>query len=203
MPHIDYYFVTISPWAYLAGDRLERVAATHGATITYKPADFGRIFAATGGLPLGQRSDARKAYRLQELRRGSAKTGLALNINPAHFPTNPAPSAYAIVAAQKAGGGDVGALVQSIMAACWAENRDVADEAVIKDCLTRAGFDPKLADTGLLDGAMAYEANTEEAITRGVFGAPFYITDTDERFWGQDRLDDLDAHLAQIQTGRL
>ena len=29
-----------------------------------------------------------------------------------------------------------------------------------------------------------------------LFGAPFFITDTDERFWGQDRLDDLDAHLA-------
>lgn len=207
MPHIDYYFVTISPWAYLAGDRLERVAAAHGATITYKPADFGRIFAATGGLPLGQRSEARRAYRLQELRRTSAKTGLPLTINPPHFPTNPAPSSYAIVAAQQAarqdGTGDLGALVRHILAACWAENRDVADEAVIKDCLTRAGFDARLADTGLLDGAMAYEANTEEAIKRGAFGAPFYITDGDERFWGQDRLDDLDAHLAQLQSGRL
>lgn len=203
MLHIDYYFVTISPWAYLAGDRLERIAAAHDAKITYKPADFGRIFAATGGLPLGQRSEARKAYRLQELRRTSVKTGLPLTINPPHFPTNPAPSSYAIVAAQKAGGGDVGALVRFVLTACWAENRDGADEAVIKDCLTRAGFDPALADTGLLDGAMAYETNTEDAIKRGVFGAPFYITDTDERFWGQDRLDDLDAHLATIRAGRL
>lgn len=196
MPHIDYYFVTISPWAYLAGDRLERVAAAHGATITYKPADFGRIFAATGGLPLGQRSEARKAYRLQELRRTAAKHDMPITINPAHFPTNPAPASYAIVAAQQAGGGDVGALVRHILTACWAEDRNVADDAVIKACLARAGFDPALADTGLLDGAMAYEANTEEAIARGAFGAPFYITDTDERFWGQDRIDDLDAHLA-------
>jgi 2-hydroxychromene-2-carboxylate isomerase len=196
MPHIDYYFVTISPWAYLAGDRLEQIAARHGATITYKPADFGRIFAATGGLPLGQRSEQRRAYRLQELRRASVKTGLALTINPAHFPTNPAPASYAIVAAQKAGGGDLGALVRHVLAACWAHERNIAEDDVIRDCLTRAGFDPALADSGLLDGAMAYEANTEEAIKRGVFGAPFYITDGDERFWGQDRLDDLDAHLA-------
>ena len=39
-------------------------------------------------------------------------------------------------------------------------------------------------------------ANLEEAANRGVFGAPFYITDGDERFWGQDRLDDLDLHLS-------
>jgi 2-hydroxychromene-2-carboxylate isomerase len=37
--------------------------------------------------------------------------------------------------------------------------------------------------------------NLEEAVARGVFGVPFFITPGDERFWGQDRLDDLDAHL--------
>ena len=30
----------------------------------------------------------------------------------------------------------------------------------------------------------------------GAFGAPFYVTDDDQRFWGQDRLDDLDAYLS-------
>ncbi|HAV07505.1 MAG TPA: 2-hydroxychromene-2-carboxylate isomerase [Rhodobacteraceae bacterium] len=196
MPHIDYFFVTLSPWTYLAGSRLEEIAARHGATITYKPVDMGRVFAATGGLPLGQRSEARKAYRLQELPRTAKKTGLPLTLHPAHFPTNPAPSSYAIIAAQKAGGGDIGALVRYLLAACWAEEKNIAEDDVIRACLSRAGFDPALADKGLLDGAMAYEANTDEAITRGAFGAPFYITDTDERFWGQDRLEDLDAYLA-------
>lgn len=196
MAHIDYFFVTLSPWTYLAGSRLEEIAAKHGATITYKPADMNRVFAATGGLPLAQRSDARKAYRLQELARAQKKTGLPLTLHPAHFPTNPAPSAYAIIAAQKAGGGDLGALCRHILSACWAEEKNIAEDEVIRDCLARAGFDPALADKGLLDGAMTYEANTEEAIARGAFGAPFYITDTGACFWGQDRLDDLDAHLA-------
>ena len=196
MAHIDYFFVTLSPWTYLAGSRLEEIAAKHGATITYKPADMNRVFAATGGLPLAQRSDARKAYRLQELARAQKKTGLPLTIHPAHFPTNPAPSSYAIIAAQKAGGGDLGALCRHILSACWAEEKNIAEDEVIRDCLARAGFDPALADKGLLDGAMTYEANTEEAIARGAFGAPFYITDTGACFWGQDRLDDLDAHLA-------
>ncbi|MWB77799.1 2-hydroxychromene-2-carboxylate isomerase [Pseudooceanicola sp. 216_PA32_1] len=195
MAHIDYYFVTISPWAYLAGNRLEEIAARHGATVTYKPVDLGKVFAATGGLPLNQRPEARRAYRLQELARARAKTGLPLTIHPAHFPTNPAPSAYAIIAAQAAGG-ETGKLVQSFLAACWAEDRDIAEDAVIRDCLAAAGFDPALADSGLLAGAETYAANTEEAIARGVFGSPFYVVDTGQMFWGQDRLDDLDAHLA-------
>ena len=195
MAHIDYYFVTISPWAYLAGNRLEEIAARHGATVTYKPVDLGKGFAATGGLPLNQRPEARRAYRLQELARAEAKTGLPLTIHPAHFPTNPAPSAYAIIAAQAAGG-ETGKLVQSFLAACWAEDKDIAEDAVIRDCLAAAGFDPALADSGLLAGAETYAANTEEAIARGVFGSPFYVVDTGQMFWGQDRLDDLDAHLA-------
>jgi 2-hydroxychromene-2-carboxylate isomerase len=67
---------------------------------------------------------------------------------------------------------------------------------VIKDCLLQAGFDPALSDSGLMSGAEIYEANLEEAITCGVFGSPFYIVDDGARFWGQDRLDDLDTHLA-------
>ncbi|MDF1854460.1 2-hydroxychromene-2-carboxylate isomerase [Pseudooceanicola sp.] len=196
MAHIDYYFFTLSPWAYLAGNRLEEMAATHGYSIAYKPVESTRVFAAGGGKPLNERPAARQAYRWQELERAQIKTGLPLTLKPAFFPTNPAPSAYAIIAAQAAGGGDIGALVQNVLSACWAEEKNIADEAVIRDCLKAAGFDPDLADSGLLTGAMAYESNTEAAIEAGVFGSPFYITDSGQRFWGQDRLDDLAAHLA-------
>jgi len=196
MPHIDYYFVTVSPWAYLAGERLEAMATRHGAGVSYKPVDLGRVFAATGGLALKDRSRARQEYRLQELERARAKTGLPLNLHPAHFPTNPAPSSYAIIAAQKAGGGDVGRLVQGILRACWAEEKNIAEDEVIRGCLEAAGFDAGLADSGLLTGATVYEQNTEDAIRAGVFGSPFYVVDSGQKFWGQDRLEDLEAHLA-------
>jgi len=70
------------------------------------------------------------------------------------------------------------------------------EDDVIRDCLSVAGFDPALADSGMMVGAETYAANLEEAVNRGAFGAPFYITDDDQRFWGQDRIDDLDLHLA-------
>jgi len=195
MAHIDYFFSTLSPFTYLAGTRLEQIAARHGATITYKPLDIVSLFGRTGGTPPNERHVSRQEYRLQELSRQAAKSGLPINPKPAFWPTNPAPSSYAVIAAQKAGGGDLGALLHGLFAACWAQDRNIAEDAVIRDCLTAAGFDPALADSGLLSGAEIYAANLEEAVNRGVFGAPFYITDDDQRFWGQDRLDDLDAHL--------
>ncbi|SNS07651.1 2-hydroxychromene-2-carboxylate isomerase [Antarctobacter heliothermus] len=196
MAHIDYFLSTISPFTYFAGLRLEEIAAKHGATIAYKPIDIIALFGRTGGTPPGQRHQNRQAYRLQELARASAKTGLPYHEKPAHFPTNAAPSSYAVIAAQKAGGGDLGKLCHSLLAAVWAEERDIAEDAVIKSCLEGAGFDPALADTGLLTGAEIYPANLEEAVEKGVFGAPFYVVDSGQLFWGNDRLDDLDAHLA-------
>jgi 2-hydroxychromene-2-carboxylate isomerase len=196
MAHIDYFFTTLSPYVYLAGTRLEEIAARHGATIAYKPLDAGALFARTGGVALKDRHPNRQAYRLQELRRQAAKLGMPLNLHPAHWPTNGAPAAYAIIAAQAAGGGDLGALVHGIARACWAEEKDIAEDAVIRDCLAAAGFDPALAEKGIWTAASAYERNLEEAVEKGVFGAPFYVTDAGERFWGQDRLEDLDLHLA-------
>lgn len=200
MPQIDYYFTTLSPWAYLAGSRLEQIAARHGATITYKPLDIMALFDRTGGVRPADRHPNRLAYRAQELPRWSAHLGLTLNLRPAHWPTNAAPSSYAIIAAQaaqaKGAGGDLGGLVQSFLRAVWAEDRDIAEDAVIRDCLSANGFDPGLADSGLFIGAETYARNLEQAIEAGVFGSPFYITDDDARFWGQDRLEFLDAHLA-------
>jgi 2-hydroxychromene-2-carboxylate isomerase len=196
MPHIDYFFTTLSPFVYLAGTRLEAIAARHGATLAYRPLDAGALFARTGGQALKDRHPNRQAYRLQELRRQARKADLPLSLQPAHWPTNGAPSAYAVIAAQEAGGGDLGALVHGIGRACWAEEKDIADDAVIRACLKAAGFDPALADRGLWTASASYERNLEDAVEKGAFGAPFYITGTGERFWGQDRLDDLDLHLA-------
>ena len=195
MPHIDYYFATISPSAYLAGTRLEEVAEKHGASVTYKPVDIMALFSNMGGLPPGQRHPSRQELRLQELRRQAKKAGLPINLKPAHFPTNGAPAAYAIIAAQKAGGGDIGGLVHGILRACWAEEKDIAEDSVIRACLETAGFDPGLADSGLLAGAETYERNLQDAIEAGAFGSPFYVVG-DEKFWGQDRIEDLDLYLA-------
>lgn len=195
MPQIDYFFATLSPYCYLGGERLEAVAAKHGATINYKPYDIIAGFSRTGGTLPNERHISRIEYRAQELVRQAKKLGMPFNLKPAHWPTNGAPAAYAFIAAQNAGGGDLGKLAHGITRAVWAEEKDIAENDVIRACLSDAGFDPALADSGLLEGAETYGRNLEEAVERGVFGAPFYFVG-DERFWGQDRIEDIDLHLA-------
>lgn len=203
MAHIDYFFSTVSPWTYLAGGRLDQIAARHGAEVSYYPLDVVALFARTGGTAPAARHPARQAYRAQELMRWSKRLGVPFNLKPAHIPTNPAPASYAIIAAQaahsKGNRGDLGGLVQAILRAAWAEEKDIADDAVIREALAAHGFDPGLVDSGLFLVADSYERNLEAAVERGVFGAPFFIVrETDARFWGQDRLEMLDEHLAGL-----
>lgn len=197
MAQIDYYFATTSPYAYLAGDRLEQIAARHGAAITYRPLDVMQLFDRTGGVRPQARHPSRLAYRGQELARWSAHLGLPMRADLAM--TNMAPASYAIIAAQAEGGGDVGALVRAILRARFQDGRDIAEDGVIRTALAETGFDPDLVDRGLFTGAEAYARNLERAVEAGVFGVPFYhVLDSDQRFWGQDRLDFLDRHLASL-----
>ncbi|MGJ8595764.1 2-hydroxychromene-2-carboxylate isomerase [Sulfitobacter sp.] len=194
MARIDYYFAMLSPYCYLAGTRLEEVAAKHGAEINYKPFDLPQAFGRTGGVMPKDRHISRIEYRAQELVRQAKKMDMPFNLKPAHWPTNGAPSSYAFIAAQNAGGGDLGLLAHLFTRACWAEEKDIAQDDVIRGCLVEAGFDPELADSGLLVGAETYSRNLEDAVDAGVFGAPFFIIDG-QRFWGQDRIEDVDLYL--------
>jgi 2-hydroxychromene-2-carboxylate isomerase len=191
---IDYYFFPNSPYCYLAGLRLEELAARHGAHIVYKPVELMRIFAETGTPQLKDRHESRRRYRLMDLARSARLAGLPINLQPPFFPANPVPASAAVIAAQKVGGGDVGRLAHGILHALWAEDRDIGDDAVIRDCLAAAGFEPDLADKGLLSAVETLQRNTDEALRRGVFGAPTYAVGN-EIFWGQDRLPHLDALL--------
>ena len=195
MAQIEYFLTPMSPWVYLAGDRLESIAARQGATVRYVPLDAPALFPRTGGQVLAERHESRKAYRLQELARWSKRLGMKLDLQPFFFPVNPAPASYAIISAQAAGGGDLAGLVRAFPRAVWAEGRNIADDEVVKAILAENGFDPAVADRGMFTAADTYVRNLEEAVSRGVFGVPFYIVG-EEKFWGQDRLELLEEFLA-------
>lgn len=198
---IDYYFSPVSPYAYLAGDALECVAELHGARIDYKPIDIGTVLKVTGGTPVAERHLSRQQYRLQDLARRARRAGLPMRLQPKCWPADPRLACCALIAAQRGlrGGtapqGDVGVAARAMMRALWAEDKDIADIGVIAEALSEGGFPAEV----LFDGAAAGEifvANTEEAVRRGVFGSPFYIVGG-EKFWGQDRIEDLALHLAE------
>jgi 2-hydroxychromene-2-carboxylate isomerase len=195
MTQIDYYLALQSPYVYLAGTRPAEIAARHGASLVYKPVDAAQLFPRTGGKVRAERHPSRNDYSAQDRLRQARKLGMPYDPQPLFGAANPAPAAYAVIAAQKAGGGDLAGLVAAFSRAMWAEGRDISEDEVIRPLLETHGFPANTADKGMLMAAETYAANLEEAVSRGVFGVPFFIVG-EQKFWGQDRLEDLDLHLS-------
>ena len=196
---VEYFFTPVSPFTYLGHERFLAIAGRHGVSIDVKPVDLGPVFAVSGGVPLKQRAPQRQAYRLVELGRWSKHLGLPLNLQPRHFPVPPALASKLILASLSQQGA-VGALklTGALLRAVWAEERNIAESDTLAAIASEQGFDAaSLAErAAAADIRERYDALTQEAIDRQVFGAPTYIY-REEPFWGQDRLDFLDRALAK------
>ena len=196
--HIDYYFATVSPWAFLGHDRFVKLAREHGATVAVKPVNLGEVFPVSGGLPLSKRAPQRQAYRLVELARWSEHLGVPMNIKPKYFPANGDLAAFWVLAANEIGADRALALTGAIGHALWCDERDIADAATLASIAESIGLDARALGerAASSDVQERFAATTKEAIERGVFGAPTYVFQ-DELFWGQDRLDFLGRKLAK------
>jgi 2-hydroxychromene-2-carboxylate isomerase len=192
---IDYYFWINSDWAYFGNPRLKEMAERYGLKINYYPVDITSVYARTGGIKLQLRSKERKDYRLLEMQRFRDLLDMPINLDPKHNPaTGHLPSFFVIAADQK--GLPVHDLTHAIMKACWAEDRDIEDEATLVEIADGLGLDgvSLLREAKLPAPERSYFEYTNRAIERGMFGAPFYFF-KDEAFWGQDRLDYLDRTI--------
>lgn len=194
---VDYYISPVSPWTYLGHPRLTAMAALHKAQVRLKPIDIGKVFAASGGLPLKQRPLQRQAYRMMELKRWRAYLKAEMTLEPKYFPYAAEPASHLIIAADKVAGTAVAMrLAYGFLRGCWAEEKNCADPDTIARIVQAEGLDMAQLQARLEEARQIYDNNTLEAQTRNVFGVPTYIIDG-ELFWGQDRLDFVERALAQ------
>lgn len=194
---VDYYFAPQSPWTYLGHARFVALARAAGATVRVLPIDLGgQVFPVSGGLPLPKRAPQRQAYRLLELRRYSEFLGLPLHPQPKYFPVGGDDAACLILAVDLHDGAEASLKITgAILAAVWAQERNIGDDQVLAALLAESGLDARRLEQSRSEEVRAlYASCTRQAIDAGVFGAPSYVVDG-ELFWGQDRLDFLARKL--------
>jgi len=196
---VDYFMAPQSPWSYMGHQRLVAIARKYGASIQLKPADIGKVFSMTGGVPVAQRPQQRQAYRLAELQRWSEFLNIPLNLHPKFFPVAAEPGTKLIIAALQKNGTDKALdLAFALGRAVWSEEKNIADEATLIDIAESTGLDGKALSAHAASDTVAadYAKNTEEALHINVFGVPWYRIDG-QVFWGQDRLDFVERLLAR------
>ena len=194
----EYYFAPQSPYAYLGHARFVALAKQYGAQVELRPCDIGKIFSLSGGLPLAKRAPQRQAYRTIELARWQSFLGLPMNLQPKFFPVSGDAAARLIIATRTAHGSETAlALTGAIMAAVWADEKNIADTDTLTALANGLDLDgAALVKSADMPGIQAeYDGYTDAAVAANVFGAPWYVVDG-EGFWGQDRLDFVERALA-------
>lgn len=193
---VEFYFDFGSPAAYLAWTQLPALCRDAGAELVCKPMLLGGVFQATGNRSPAE-VPAKSRYVRRDLEQHAARYGVPLRFNP-HFPVNTLLLMRGATAMQMHdGGARFGDCCRAMFQAMWVDEKNMGDPAVVGVVLQAAGFDPAqvLAQAGQQPVKDRLKAVTEEAVARGVFGAPTFFVG-DEMFWGQDRLDFVREALA-------
>ncbi len=192
---IEFYFDFGSPAAYLAATQLPHIAADTGATLAWKPMLLGGVFQATGNHSPAD-IKPKGPYMNADLKRFAKRYGVPFAHNP-HFPINTLLLMRGATGLQMQQPERFASYADAVFQAIWVDGMNMNDPATVGGVLQAAGFDA--AELVALANAQAtkdqLKATTQEAVTRGVFGAPTMFVG-DDMFWGQDRLDFVREALA-------
>jgi 2-hydroxychromene-2-carboxylate isomerase len=195
MPHLEYFFDYVSPFTYLADSQLPALLERTGAELVYRPFLLGGVMKASGNAPPFSVPNKGR-YVGNDVNRWAARYGLELAPNP-YFPVNTVLPMRAAVALLDVGDADAfRAYHRAAFHAMWCEGANLADEAVVRDLLAKAGSDADalIARCAEPEIKNALRANTDEAVERGAFGAPSFFVGN-ELFFGNDRLDFVEEAL--------
>ncbi|AMS16956.1 2-hydroxychromene-2-carboxylate isomerase [Pseudomonas sp. NFPP07] len=185
---VEFFFDLGSPTSYLAYTQLPKICAQTGSQLIYQPMLLGGVFKVTGNAsPIS--IPAKGRYMLQDLARYAKRYEVPLAFNP-HFPINTLLLMRAVTGMQLRHPQRFIAFIDCLFRALWVEKRNLNDPATVAAVLSEGGFDPLevLALTNDEEVKNALKDKTEQALQRGVFGAPSMFVDN-QLFFGQDRLD--------------
>ncbi len=185
---LEFWFDVGSPYSYLAWRALPRLAADTGARIVWRPMLLGGVFKATGNHSPAE-IPAKSRWTRVDMERWAQRIGTTIVMNP-FFPVNTLALMRGAVAMQMRGDDALARYLELIFPAMWVEQRNLGDPAELAEVLRAGGLDPDevVALASSPEAKDRLKANTEEAVARGVFGAPTFFVG-DEMFWGQDRLE--------------
>ena len=189
MAQVEFWYEFASTYSYPAAMRIERLASAARVDLRWRPFLLGPIFKAYGWNDSPFNIFAAKGrYMWRDLARICEADGLALKLPPISFPQNGLKAARLALVGERAGW--TPAFTRAVFAANYAEQKDIADDATLAAILDGLGVgaEAALAAANTPDNKEALKRQTEEAASRGLFGAPSF-TIGDELFWGNDRLE--------------
>jgi 2-hydroxychromene-2-carboxylate isomerase len=196
MPQIAFYFDLGSPFAYLAAERMDQILPE---PIAWQPVSLGALFKLNGRSSWSLGDPGSRQTGMAEVERRAQSYGLSPMRWPDPWPTNYLYAMRVATYAFRSGHGRP--FTMAAFRHAFAHGHDLAIPEHVQQAAEQAGLDPRAADEATRDPEikLALRAATEAAHDLGVFGVPT-VTIDDELFWGDDRLQDAAAGLAQTSS---
>ncbi len=193
---VEFFFDVGSPASYLAATQLPRICAETGATLVYRPMLLGGVFQTTGNAS-PMEIPVKGRYVFDDLLRYARRYHVPLRQNP-FFPINTLLLMRAAVALQQRQPDRFLPYVDAVFKAIWVDAMDMGDASVVAAVVEHIGLDPASVMAAVTDHEVkaTLKTTTEEAVRRGVFGAPTFFVGTTMLF-GQDRLEFVRELLAE------
>ena len=194
MKVIEFYFDLGSPYSFLGFHRIQQIATQHQAEIIWKPMLLGGVFKATGNSsPMAVPAKAR--YSRVDLQRWAKLWNIPIQMNP-YFPINTLMLMRLITAVQLYQPDSFQRVLTALFDAMFGHPRNLNDATELMNLALELGFEVAQVQAWLEDEKVKSELKviTQEAIDRGVFGAPSWFVD-DELYWGVDHLHFVEAAL--------
>ena len=188
MKHITCYLDFISPYAYLAFERLPLALMGHSYSVTYKPILFAALLKHHGQLGPAEMPPKRD-WTYRQVLWLAHQHGLELQL-PASHPFNPL-ALLRLAVACEAQGGPNRYVCETIFRHVWQGGADAADATRLQALRTRLA--PQ-RDPASDEVKSQLTANSAQAIAQGVFGVPTFAVDG-KLFWGLDALPMLRDYL--------
>ena len=192
---VDFYFDVGSPSSYLAWTQLPALCERARAQLIFRPMLLGGVYQATGNSSPAT-IPAKGRYTNVDFLRFAQRYGVTLTMNP-HFPIITLYLMRAVVGMQLKRPERFDAFLSTVFKGLWIDALNLNEAALNVRMFTEGGFDPAEIDALTKDSDVkaTLRATTEEAVGRGVFGAPTMFVG-DAMFFGQDRLDFVREALA-------
>jgi 2-hydroxychromene-2-carboxylate isomerase len=188
-PVIDFWFEFASTYSYPAAMRIGALAQEYSVSVRWRPFLLGPLFKANGWTTSPFNIyPAKGRYMWRDLERICSALDLPFT-EPPNFPQNTLLTArVALFALMQTWGED---FCRTVYRAQFADGRNIGEQVVLADILHALGQDAVavIEQSQSDENKNRLRAQTEEAVTRGIFGAPSFITGDGELFWGNDRLE--------------
>ncbi|MEX0284968.1 MAG: 2-hydroxychromene-2-carboxylate isomerase [Paracoccaceae bacterium] len=187
-PVVTFWFEFASTYSYLSTMRVEAVAADRGVDVIWQPFLLGPIFGVQGWTTSPFNIYPAKGRNMwRDMERECARLGLPL-VQPDPFPQNTLLAARVAVRAMTTGNGP--AFCKAVFEAEFGQGRDVSSPEVLAGALEQAGLSASLLEEAVTpENKQAVRDIGAEAERLGIFGAPRFVTEDGELFWGNDRLE--------------